>query len=289
MIPDAKRSFDWRVPLIWAVMLAISVFAHAYVEMADNRVTLARAVALEVTSHSMVAAMLPAIYWLHRHRPISGGPVNLAIHVAALVPFSFLRTTGMTGLRLLWFVGILGERYSFPLTLDRLLYELSKDVVNYALLSGAVVAISYLLERADARAAQPAPTIVDPPSRPVAPEAVPPEAVRPERFAVRKRGGNEVVVDVADIDWIEASGNYAILHVGGETFEIRSSLTKLEGELDPKRFVRVHKSHLVNIARVAEVTPWVSGDWRIRLQDGAEVNLSRRYRQRFEALAPVRS
>ncbi len=88
---------------------------------------------------------------------------------------------------------------------------------------------------------------------------------------------------MADIDWIEASGNYALLHVGGETLEIRSSLTKLEGELDPKRFVRVHKSYVVNIARVAEVTPWVSGDWRIRLQDGAEVNLSRRYRQRFEA------
>ena len=114
-------------------------------------------------------------------------------------------------------------------------------------------------------------------------------SVRPERFAVRKRGGSEIVVEVADIDWIEASGNYAILHVGGETFEIRSSLTRLEDELDPARFVRVHKSHVVNIARVAEVTPWVSGAWRIRMQDGAEVNLSRRYRQRFEALAPVRS
>ncbi|HKV17251.1 MAG TPA: LytTR family DNA-binding domain-containing protein [Reyranella sp.] len=278
----AKPSLDWRVPFIWAVMLSISVFAHAYVEMADNKVSLAQAVALEVTSHVMVAAMLPAVYWLHRHRPISGGSLNLAIHVTALVPFSFIRTTGMTGLRLLWFVGILGEHYSFPLTLDRLLYELSKDVVNYALLSGAVVAIQYLLERADART-QPVPVIVDPP-----PAAVP-ETARPERFAVRKRGGSEVVVDVADIDWIEAAGNYAILHVGGETFEIRSSLTKLEGELDPRRFVRVHKSHLVNIAQVAEVTPWVSGDWRIRLQDGAEVNLSRRYRQRFEALAPVRS
>ena len=97
------------------------------------------------------------------------------------------------------------------------------------------------------------------------------------------------MVEVADIDWIEASGNYAILHVGGDTFEIRSSLTKLEGELDPRRFVRVHKSHVVNIARVAEVTPWISGDWRIRLQDGAEVNLSRRYRQRFETLVPIKS
>ena len=117
--------------------------------------------------------------------------------------------------------------------------------------------------------------------------AVPASA--PERFAVRQRGGSEVMVEVADIDWIEASGNYAILHVGGDTFEIRSSLSRLEGELDPKRFVRVHKSHLVNIARVAEVTPWVSGDWRIRLHDGVEVSLSRRYRQRFEALVTVRS
>jgi DNA-binding LytR/AlgR family response regulator len=111
----------------------------------------------------------------------------------------------------------------------------------------------------------------------------------PERFAVRKRGGAEIMVEVADIDWVEASGNYAILHVGGETFEIRSSLSRLESELDPRRFVRVHKSHLVNVAKVVEVTPWVSGDWRIRLQDGSEVNLSRRYRQRFEAVVPVKS
>ena len=97
------------------------------------------------------------------------------------------------------------------------------------------------------------------------------------------------MVEVADIDWIEAAGNYAILHVGAETFEIRSSLARLEGELDPRRFVRVHKSHVVNVAKVVEVTPWISGDWRIRLQDGGELNLSRRYRQRFEAVVPVRS
>ncbi len=53
--------------------------------------------------------------------------------------------------------------------------------------------------------------------------------------------------------------------------------------------VRVHKSHVVNIAPVMEVTPWGSGDWRIRFEGGAEVNLSPRRRQRFEALAPVRS
>jgi DNA-binding LytR/AlgR family response regulator len=184
----------------------------------------------------------------------------------------------MAALRVLWFAGILGEAFRFPLTADRFLYEFSKDVVTYCMMTGGIMGFRYLFQRIPEAIA---------PLQPAPPASS--QSVRPERFAVRKRGGNEVVVEVADIDWIEAAGNYAILHVGGEKFEIRSSLTRLEGELDPRRFVRVHKSHLVNIARVAEVTPWVSGDWRIRLQDGAEVNLSRRYRQRFEALAPVRS
>jgi len=274
-----ERSFDWRLPAIWAVLLTISVFAHAYVEVADSghRIGLDRTVVHEMASHIMVAALLPAIYWLHRRFPLGASPRNIAIHVLAVVPFSVTRTVGMTGLRLLWFAGVMGERYSFPLTADRLFYEFTKDIVSYAMLSAAVVAIRYILER-------------KPSAEPALP-ATPPSmaAALPERFAVRKRGGNEVVVEVADIDWIEAAGNYAVLQVGGDTFEIRSSLSKLEAELDPKRFVRVHKSHMVNIARVTEVTPWISGDWRIRLQDGAEVNLSRRYRQRFEALAPVRS
>ncbi len=269
-----ERSFDWRVPAIWAVMLMISVFVRAYIQVADSghRLGYDQALAVETASHIVVAALLPAIYWLHRRWPLRGGPRNILVHVAAVVPFSVAHTLGMSGLRLLWFVGLMGQPHSVPLTWDRMLYEFSKDIVNFAMLSAAIVAIRYVLERAPAPAAVP----MD-------------EGTRPERFAVRKRGGNEVVVEVADIDWIEAAGNYAILHVGGDTFEIRSSLAKLESELDPRRFVRVHKSHVVNIARVAEVTPWVSGDWRIRLQDGAEVNLSRRYRQRFEALAPVRS
>jgi hypothetical protein len=275
------RSFDRRLPAIWAVLLGVSMFAHAYVEVADSghRLPLGRALVHETASHIAVAALLPAIYWLHRRFPLGGSLRNILIHVLAVIPFSVTRTVAMTGLRLLWFAGVMGERYSFPLTFERLFYEFTKDIVSYGMLSAAIVALRYLLER------RPTPA----PEAGTAPAPDPIPMARPERFAVRQRGGKEIMVEVADIDWVEAAGNYAILHVGGDTFEIRSSLSKLEAELDPKRFVRVHKSHMVNIARVAEVTPWVSGDWRIRLQDGAEVNLSRRYRERFEALAPVRS
>jgi hypothetical protein len=276
MIAWLKR-VDWRVPAIWAVLFAVSIFARAQVEVVDqgHRIGLWQAVMQEVASHLMVAIMLPAIYWLHRRFPVGDDWRNILVHVLAIVPFSVIRTTGMTELRLFWFVDILGQPYRFPLTIDRFAYEFTKDIVSYLMLSAGIIAIRFLLERHPL----PGPVLETPPS------AVP----LPERFAVRKRGGKEVMVEVDDIDWIEAAGNYAVLHVGGDRMEIRSSLSKLEGELDPRRFVRVHKSHMVNIARVAEVTPWVSGDWRIRLQDGAEINLSRRYRDRFEALAPVKS
>ena len=269
----------WRLIGIWAAMFALSVVARSYSDVADEArrghlMGWNQVLALEISSHLIVAALLPVIYWLLRRWPLTASLRNFAIHVAGVVPFSIAHTLGMTALRLLWFDAILGAPYSFPVTGERFTYEFAKDVVTYIMLYAGIVAIGYLLERLPAAAAPPGPATGSPP---------------PERFAVRKRGGSEVMVEVADIDWIEASGNYAILHVGGDTFEIRSSLARLEGELDPRRFVRVHKSHVVNIARVAEVTPWVSGDWRIRLQDGAEVNLSRRYRQRFEALAPVRS
>lgn len=277
-----ERFIDWRQIVAWAVLLIVSVFAHAYVEAlneARRGMTgiFDRALAIEVSSHIVVAALIPVLYWMHRRWPVGGRPRNIAIHVLGLVPFSLVHTIGMAALRLLWFSGILGEAYSFPITFDRLAYEFAKDIINYGMLSAAVMALRHVFARV--------PTPVPEPSTP--PPSPQPESL-PERFAVRKRG-KEIMVEVADIEWIEAAGNYAVLHVGGETLEIRSSLTKLESELDPKRFVRVHKSYVVNVARIAEVTPWVSGDWRIRLQDGAEVNLSRRYRQRFEALVPVRS
>ena len=275
---------DWRLPAIWLVLFLVSIATRTYVAVSDEArhghvIGIGRPLVDEISSHIVVAALLPALYWLHRRWPL-GERYNLAIHVAAVVPFSILHTGGMAALRLLWFNGIVGVPYSFPLTADRLQYEFAKDLVTYLMLTTGVLALNFLLQRKP----------VVPTSDKALVSSSPPEPRAPvERFAVRKRGGSEIVVEVADIDWIEASGNYAILHVGEETFEIRSSLAKLESELDARRFVRVHKSHVVNIARVTEVIPWVGGDWRIRLRDGAEVNLSRRYRQRFEALVTVRS
>src|SRR5206468_3099443 len=131
-----QSPFDWRVPAIWAVLLVVSVLTRSYVEVMDEArrghvIGLGRPLVFEITSHLVVVALLPALYWLHRRWPLSGGPLNLLIHAAAVVPFSIAHTAGMGALRLLWFNAIVGVPYSFPLTLDRLGYEFAKDVVSY--------------------------------------------------------------------------------------------------------------------------------------------------------------
>jgi len=267
----------WRLPAIWLAIMSASCAVHTYVAMIDagrhgKAVPLWQLLVYEGSSHLIILALLPALYWLERRWPLVDLPRNLVIRLLAVVPFSAAHIAGMVALRLLVFAMVSGPRYPYVFRAADLPYEFAKDVFTYGMLSGGIIALAYLLGHR-APAAVPAP--------PVAAEV-------PERFTVRKRG-KEIVVEMSEIDWIEAAGNYAVLHIGGETYEIRSSLTKLEAELDAKRFVRVHKSYVVNIGRVADVTPWISGDWRIRMQDGAEVNLSRRYRQRFESLAPVKS
>ena len=165
-----ERSFDWRLPAVWAVLLAISMVAQTYVYMADEArrgiaMGFDRALAIQGTSHLVIAALLPALYWLQRRWPASGGLGNLLILGLAVVPFSLAHTAGMGALRLLWFSAIMGEPYRFPLTFDRLAYEFAKDVVSYGMLSVGVVVLGRLFRRAPAPAAAPAkPVPAEPPA-----------------------------------------------------------------------------------------------------------------------------
>ena len=94
----------------------------------------------------------------------------------------------------------------------------------------------------------------------------------------------QFILNVSDIDRIEADGNHVTVHAQGDVYPRRESLFALEKRLDGRQFVRVHRGHLVNIARIREIQPWDHGDYRIVLQDGSCVNLSRRYRSRLEHL-----
>jgi len=102
----------------------------------------------------------------------------------------------------------------------------------------------------------------------------------PVRRFVARRGGKHYFVPVADIDWIEAEGNYVRLHAGERAYLIREKIGTLEEKLDPDAFARVHRSTIVNLSRVRELVPLASGDFTIRMKDGKELRLSRGYRQK---------
>ena len=105
---------------------------------------------------------------------------------------------------------------------------------------------------------------------------------RLERIPVKGRG-RTVLVDVGEIDWIEAQGNYLALHVGPAAHLIRETLAGLEARLDEARFVRIHRGAMVNVARVHRVRPLGNGDAMVGLKDGAELRVSRKYRLGLEA------
>lgn len=92
------------------------------------------------------------------------------------------------------------------------------------------------------------------------------------------RSGNRIaIVHVDEVDWIEAQGDYACLHVHGTEHLVRETLSHLAQRLDPARFARVHRSTIVNLARVAEIRTLANRDALLRLEDGTPVRVSRTY------------
>jgi two-component system LytT family response regulator len=98
------------------------------------------------------------------------------------------------------------------------------------------------------------------------------------------RDGDRIhLVRLDDIDWIDAQGNYVAVHAGNTSFLHRETLTSLAARLDPRRFLRIHRSTLVNLDRVAAIEPRFYGDARVVLRNGVKLTLSRRFRDQARA------
>jgi two-component system LytT family response regulator len=99
-----------------------------------------------------------------------------------------------------------------------------------------------------------------------------------ERFAVRT-GERLTLVDTASVDWIEAARDYVQLHVGADSHLMRAPLGELERRLDPARFLRIHRSTIVQIGRIRELHAEAHGDYIAVLRCGTRLRISRRYRE----------
>ena len=98
---------------------------------------------------------------------------------------------------------------------------------------------------------------------------------------VVKTGGRIVFLRVEEIDWVEAADNYVRIHSGRECHLIRETLQSLESRLSPEKFLRIHRSTLVNVDRIRELQPIFHGDYLVKLNDGTELTLSRNYREKL--------
>lgn len=104
-----------------------------------------------------------------------------------------------------------------------------------------------------------------------------------DRVLVRS-GGRIIVVRVAEIDWIEASGDYASLHVGKKVWLVRESMAVIADRYAMHGIARIHRSTLVNLDRITELRPLSNGEFTVVLRDGMELKMSRSYRQALGTL-----
>jgi two-component system LytT family response regulator len=102
-----------------------------------------------------------------------------------------------------------------------------------------------------------------------------------QRFTVRT-GSKITFVLVDEIDWIEAVGDYAGLHVNDQTPLVRETLNALETRLDPAKFVRIHRSAIIQLSRICELRTMPNRELRVRLTSGADLKVSRTYRDRLD-------
>jgi two-component system LytT family response regulator len=102
-----------------------------------------------------------------------------------------------------------------------------------------------------------------------------------ERLVI-KAAGRIYFLDIGEIDWIEAEGNYVSVHSAKKSHLLRETISSLELQLDPKKFVRIHRSSIVRLDFIQELQPWFHGEYRVILNDGTQLTLSRNHRDKLQ-------
>lgn len=101
---------------------------------------------------------------------------------------------------------------------------------------------------------------------------------------VVKSGGRIVFLRAEEIDWIEAAGNYVSIHVAKDTHLHRETMNSFQSRLDSDRFIRIHRSIIVNVERIREVQSCNNGEFVVILHSGKELSLGRTYRNVIDRL-----
>ena len=226
------------------------------------------AIVLEGSSHLAIGLLLPLLLWFDRRFPLGASTWRRSVlaHAAFTVPWSLAHVAIMYWIRVAVFPVFAG-RYAWDTWFGEFAYEYLKDFRTYFSIVAIIYLYRFVLRRLQGEAGYLS-------GREGSSD--PAEVV--DRFLIKKLG-REFLVRVEDIDWIESSGNYVNLHVGGRVYPLRETMTGITERLRPQGFQRVHRGAIVNLDRVAEITPLDSGDGEARLESDIVVPVSRRYRK----------
>ncbi|WP_226647572.1 LytR/AlgR family response regulator transcription factor [Microbulbifer variabilis] len=278
-----RRQFEIALWILFLIALWLVQFTVVYLEHLgrETRFQPWEFLVWEGTSILVVGLLFPLILIWDRRFPLSKETLarNLVIHLLLTLPWSLLHVAAMVALRTAIYY-LEGGSYNFGDWGSEFFYEYLKDFRTYGVLLGSVYLYRFFLHHLQnesqsesvqrSRDGRPADSIE-----------------RPERLLIKKLG-KEFLVNVQDIEWVEAAGNYVNLHLGDRIYPLRDTMAKLLGRLDPDTFVRVHRSYIVRLDSIAEIVPLESGDARICLKGGQQIPVSRRYRDLLRAqLKPV--
>lgn len=273
----AARFERWRQPVVilvaWTtvgVIAGVQLLLAARLEGA--RLGVLDALTRHATIIALWAAATPAMLWSARRYPIRGreAPRHLLLHFAfgslfigvanvlIRIPYFLLEDGG--GVGALWRSTLLGVTTYYPLAL---------------IVYGVIVAIGHVTR--------------------VGREESLPESVAPRQSTTSAlphlivRSPNRVhLLRTDDIDWIEADDNHVRVHAGGRSYKGREKISEVEARLDPTRFVRVHRSSIVQLSRIREVQPLSHGDHVVLLLDGTIIRVARSRRDALQEALGVR-
>lgn len=267
----------------WGAMLLIGWFCINIVVLATNHLMeyqrMGKSLALweafcwEISSCVILLSLIPLGIWLNdRWLARLDFKRWLAAHVLATLPFSLLHVSGMVGLRKLWYF-LMDSHYEFGHLPMEFFYEYRKDAQAYLTLALVIAGYRFIVRRLQGEASYLADSAESESTEPESP---------PERLLIKKLG-REFLIQTSDIEWIEASGNYANLHINDTVYPMRITMDKLE-KLLPSNFARIHRSTIVNLEQIREIQALDTGDYQVTLLNHKNLTLSRRYRDGFKAL-----
>jgi hypothetical protein len=266
-----RRYFEvgfWIVNFVLIVSIN-SVISILDIERAELGFEHWKPIVWELSSNFINLLLIPTVIYFANRFPLYFGVFrkHIPLHILGSMVFSILHVSAMVVIRKIVYAAQ-GSHYDFGNWPVEMGYEYLKDLKTYVGILFVLALYRLLILRLQGEA-----RLLDAPDD--GPELDPVE--RPERFLVRKLG-KEFLIAAAEVEYLQASGNYVNLHLHSRDYPLRTTMASIDPRMDPNKFVRVHRSYMVNLDFIQEIEPLETGDARILMKDGSKIPCSRKYR-----------